>query len=198
MANPFQQFSAAFPGLGLNANGFSNSMKKLGIALLVSLIAGCLSLYLGQAQALGAFAQWRSLGTPPEQALKIVGATRGSVTIETISRRRYVCEIDETNECWKETQAEGALDNLQCSRAIEPTEQANDNLDFQQACDLSPGAYTVFAYALRKDGNIYMQEKTTMGEWMGVVLLLDMLVGGVVGFLGTLVFFFLRWVAKGV
>jgi hypothetical protein len=198
MANPFQQFSAAFPGLGLNAKGFSNSAKKLGIALLVSLITGCLSFYIGQAQALGTFAHWRSLGKPPEPAVKIVGTTLGSVTVETTSARNYECEIDKTSECWSETKTEGSIDNHLCSPKAEPTEEINDAIDFQKACYLSPGEYTVSAYALRGDGNIYVWEQTTMGEGIWVVLLFCPLAGWLAGFLGMLAFFFLRWIAKGV
>lgn len=198
MPNPLQQFAATFPGLGLNRQGFLNSAKKLGIILLVSLIIGFLSLVIGLAQARGAFAHWRSLGRPPEQAHKIVGATLGSVTVETISLRLYVCEIDETNDCWKETLEEGIINNLQCSHTAELTEQANDILDFQKACYFSPGEYTVSAYALRQGGNIYVWKQTTIGEWLWVVLLFYALAGGALGFLGTLAFFFLRWIEKGV
>jgi hypothetical protein len=65
-------------------------LKKLGIAIAVSIGIGFLALALSYyLSTTGVFVQWQSMGRPPERITKIVGTTMSSVTVETSSQKLY-------------------------------------------------------------------------------------------------------------
>jgi len=169
-------------------------LKKVGIALLVAIITGGLALVIGIKEAKGDFIQWRSLGKPSGQVVRIVGATVWSVTVGTTSNRNYSCEISSEGKCWYENNATISIENKACGLSTELPRPLSNIVEIQKGCYINPGGLTESTYALREDGNIYVWHGSRgLGEGAWIIYLFSSIVGVLIGFVGTFIFFFVRW-----
>jgi len=173
-------------------------LKKLIVAVLVSFVTGFLAYILGFLYAGGKIIKWQSLGKPPEQVVRIAGTTMGSVTVETVSKKLYVCEDWSQTDCWSET-AEIPVDlysdKFGCKfDALKPD---GDIVYIQQSCFMDPGGVSFSTYTLRQDGNVYVKHgrNALSGKYAWAVWL-NFILGTILGFIGTWIFFLFRWFVK--
>jgi len=170
-------------------------LKKLGIVCAVSVGMGILVLIIGNLLANGDFIQWEPLGKPPETITKIVGTTMHSVTVETSSNMLYTRDVSSPDNSWGESTEipiDQFSDHFQCNKP----ELTKGMVDIQESCLLDPSGETESIFALRNDGNIYMWHgKRGLGEW-GWMTILCFPFGAVIGFIGSLIYFFTSWLIK--
>jgi hypothetical protein len=171
-------------------------LKKIGIAFLIAVFTGLFGFFLGTKQADGSFIQWKTLGKPSDTIVKIVRVTIDSVIVETTSNKKYSCNISTQNECWKEVVSVPA-ENTNCVPPRDLPKPLTSVVEIQQSSFLTPGGMTESAYALHEDGNIYVwhgNRGAIEGAWM--IYLFSSIAGAVVGFIGTIIFFLVRWLIK--
>jgi len=165
---------------------------KFAIAIIVSILSGGLVFFLGYKYSMGAFEQWQPLARLPEQVTGIAGTTMGSVTVKAISGKLYTCSIFAPDNCWTVTQEippDPASANFQCKAP----KTSSDMLDIHESCYLDPGGEHAVIYALKADGNVYFKDMSTIFGERGWVVFLFCPLGLILGFIGTWIFFFFRW-----
>jgi hypothetical protein len=179
-------------------NRFLVFLKMLGIAIVVAIGAGFLSLALATLYLNGSFTRWQSLDGPPEQITRIAGATLYTVTVETISKTLYMRDVEVKNNQWQETSfiPTDYSSAPECDLRIPEDIQKENIIDIDAACELSPAGENMSIYALRENGNVYLWHRYPgLGELYWMVLFVFP-IGAVIGFLGTWVYFSVTWLKK--
>jgi hypothetical protein len=118
---------------------------------------------------------WKSLGTPPEKAVKIVSAGDG-IWVNTDSGKIYQLEYDSFFQCNDETcwrlseHPESNLDSpwVECDKSspifINP-------VDTQTVCNYWGPGYTVYAYTINSKGTVFTWRETIgEGGWLWAFL----------------------------
>lgn len=116
------------------------------------------------------FIAWHVLPSPPEPGAKIVATNHmGDITIETFSKKKFLCNIDYEKECWTELESNYRPLNLG------KTLCSQDCLDKHTVqMMMSSYEFLFFArpstlYALHDDGNVYVKQ-TGVVFWPGYVM----------------------------
>lgn len=165
--------------------------KRIGVLILLPLAGALVALALAIASLEGLFVMWKSLGKPPEKAVKIIAIASG-LYVETESGRVYSYEGSYScgDKCWV------------ASKYPEPDPTPYFTLDacgslpsFVHAIDTKalcepwgPGSY-LSVYAIRNDGNVFVWQHR-VGEGNTIWILMSPFVGAPIGFLVAIIIVF--------
>jgi hypothetical protein len=122
----------------------------------------------------------------------------GSVTVQTISNSLYICDNWPRVNCWRATTEilpDPNSEYFGCNSDIPNLDESV--IDIFQSCFMDPGGVHFSTYILKNDGVVYARNgyDISNGEWAWVTWL-NLPLGAVLGFVGTWIFFFFRWLIK--
>ncbi len=138
--------------------GCSNSAARLVATIFVLALTTIIGFFVG-AQIAGSeesSVTWRSLGTPPEKAIKILDADVDIIYVQTTEGKIYSCRTWPTTECWVES---GPPQHLwKCSSGYNatpvpaPSGKTVDRVNTWVCGELS----TFASYVLNEDGKVWL------------------------------------------
>lgn len=172
-----------------------SSLKKVGVAAIVTLVIGLLALTIGYVDSNLIFIRWESIGKPLEPITKIIGTTLGTVTVETESGNLYTNDILSPDRSWVITTEIPKDQYSGYFRCYKP-KLSKGMIDVQASCFLDPGGEIDSFFALKNDGNIYVWHgRKTLGDttWLALICIP---VGAAIGFISYVVYLFISWLRK--
>jgi hypothetical protein len=120
------------------------------------------------------FVPWKSLGMPPEKAVRIVSTESGELWVETISGKIYQHKYDENSKCkdkcWELSNYPESNNDTswgECDNSYPLFINASDT---KKNCNYWAPGYTVHAYVIGKEGTVYTWiEDMSEGGWFWAI-----------------------------
>jgi|GEM_PF-3485219 hypothetical protein len=124
--------------------------------------------FIGDLYSNGVFTKWRSLGSPPEKIIKIVGLCNEEICVETENDKVYLfnsydCNSEVVQSCWEQVDATivEMPQIITCGYNFQPKPFLPDAIQGIVTRDCGSGGSSEAYYALLKDGNIWVWKNST-------------------------------------
>jgi hypothetical protein len=131
------------------------------------------------------FFAWHALPTSPEPIARIVATNHmGDVTIETMSNKKLLCNIDHEKECWVKLDNNYQPFNLGKTLCLEDCPDKHTLQMMSASYEILFFARPAILYALHDDGIIYVRH-TGIIFWPGYIM--GVILGGFCAFIVFLI-----------